>query len=259
MNLNAFLTRIGYTADRTPNLANLNRLQRQFLLHIPFENLDIHQGIPLNFDSSPVFHKLVASKRGGVCYENNALFYDALTALGYEVKFLGAEMCSDRPLRQFYDHMSLKVTIDNQHYLVDVGNGRHFGAPVAFSGHQISRSEGFQYRIDEYDTAHLALYYRDESEPNSPWQPRFVFVKTPVSRRSFLDACHRTQTSPESHFTQSKVITQLTPTGRISLSQSEEATKFTVTTDGQKQEQSIDADQFNQYLRQYFQITLLNG
>lgn len=109
MNIDAFLQRIGYQGSLEISLPVLATLQRQFLLSVPFENLDIHRNIKLRFDQQSVFEKIVQRHCGGVCYESNALFYDALVTLGFQVDILAAEMCSDQPLKAFYDHMTLRV------------------------------------------------------------------------------------------------------------------------------------------------------
>ena len=45
----ALLARLGVT-DAEPALETLQRLQRQALLSLPFENLDIHLGRPILLD-----------------------------------------------------------------------------------------------------------------------------------------------------------------------------------------------------------------
>ncbi len=44
MNVDICLERIGYQGPRDPVLQTLRELQLAFLLHVPFENLDIHLG-----------------------------------------------------------------------------------------------------------------------------------------------------------------------------------------------------------------------
>lgn len=42
LDINKYLTRINYRDNPTPSLEALKDLQRNHLLNIPFENLDIH-------------------------------------------------------------------------------------------------------------------------------------------------------------------------------------------------------------------------
>src|SRR5690606_35043291 len=64
-----YLERIGASRD-TP----LAELQALHLEHVPFENLDIHLGVPITLDRDALFHKVVRRRRGGFCYELNGLF-----------------------------------------------------------------------------------------------------------------------------------------------------------------------------------------
>ena len=57
-----------------PLLATLRDLHRAHRLAIPYENLDIHLGVPLTLDPERIFAKLVDERRGGWCYEMNGLF-----------------------------------------------------------------------------------------------------------------------------------------------------------------------------------------
>ena len=47
MDREAYLRRIGYEGAADPTLATLRGLHRAHLLSVPFENLDIHQGVPV--------------------------------------------------------------------------------------------------------------------------------------------------------------------------------------------------------------------
>ncbi|MBZ0171736.1 MAG: arylamine N-acetyltransferase, partial [Phycisphaerales bacterium] len=75
-----------------PDLAALGVLQQAFLLAVPFENLDIHIGRHIDFDTASVYRKIVTERRGGFCYECNGMFHDLLAALGYRAGFASARM-----------------------------------------------------------------------------------------------------------------------------------------------------------------------
>ena len=52
---------------------------------------------------------------------------------------------------------------------------------------------------------------------DAAWMPRFLFTLTPRDRAEFLDMCHYHQTSPDSVFTQQRVVTIATLEGRVTL------------------------------------------
>ena len=255
MNIEKFLHRIGYQGSTTPTLDVLAALQGRFLQTIPFENLDIHNGIKLKFDSRSVFEKIVEKNRGGLCFENNALFYDALTYLGFQVDMLRAEMCSDSPLKKFYSHMTLTVHIDGEDYLVDVGNGRSLGAPLPLSGTSTSQAEGFIYQIRPYDDEHMGLFFRKTDDQSPEWQPRFAFLTTAVNRESFSEACYYVETSEESVFTQSRIATLYTGEGRITLSKNDNGYSLTETSSEKESRVELTPEQFSEQLVQRFGIS----
>ena len=71
---------------------------------IPFENLDILAGKPLRLDGASLYEKIIANRRGGLCFELNglsAIFY-ALWVSEYKIFFLdffvmhaGKFLCKD--------------------------------------------------------------------------------------------------------------------------------------------------------------------
>jgi N-hydroxyarylamine O-acetyltransferase len=78
----AWLARIGYSGPITPTLETLNRLVFAHSHSIPYETLDIMLGRPPKFDVPTLQHKMIASRRGGHCFEQNMLFRAGLRSLG---------------------------------------------------------------------------------------------------------------------------------------------------------------------------------
>ncbi|MBM4134645.1 MAG: arylamine N-acetyltransferase [Nitrospira sp.] len=52
---------------------------------VPFENLDVHLGLPISLNPSVLFKKIVHERRGGYRFELNGLFAMILEQLGYTV------------------------------------------------------------------------------------------------------------------------------------------------------------------------------
>src|SRR5271154_914893 len=90
--LTAYLRRLGLERAERPSLPFLTRLQRRHLLRVPFENLDIFWGNPIPLDVQRAFGKVMELRRGGFCYELNALFASLLAALGFEVSLLSGRV-----------------------------------------------------------------------------------------------------------------------------------------------------------------------
>lgn len=131
MQLSAYLQRIGYRGPLRPDLTSLHALQHAHLQSVPFENLDVQLGRAVCFDSAGIFDKIVQQRRGGWCYEQNGIFGWALQQIGFEVTRLCAGVMRERMGDgQLGNHLCLRVTLEQQPYLVDVGFGGSLLAPL---------------------------------------------------------------------------------------------------------------------------------
>src|SRR5262249_51271967 len=117
--------RIGYSGSNSPTLETLRGLHLHHALAIPFENLNPLLGWPVQLDSVSLQHKLIEQGRGGYCYEQNMLFKHALEAIGFKVTGLAARVCWNIPegVQPPRTHMLLRVDLDGQPYISDVGFG----------------------------------------------------------------------------------------------------------------------------------------
>jgi N-hydroxyarylamine O-acetyltransferase len=88
LDLDAYCARIGYTGPRTVSHATLDAIHRRHAETIPFENLDIQLGRRIAIDVPSIERKLVHDRRGGYCFEQNALLAAVLRALGFAVTTL---------------------------------------------------------------------------------------------------------------------------------------------------------------------------
>lgn len=125
VDLKAYSERIGFVGEAVPTLATLSELVLRHVCSIPFENVDVLLGRPINLDIESLQRKMVFGKRGGYCYEQNGLFAEVLRSIGFD-----ATVISARPRIIFarYEtppltHASIRVVLDGQDWLVDVGIG----------------------------------------------------------------------------------------------------------------------------------------
>ena len=64
--------------------AALDSLIAAHLHHVPFENLDVYDlGREVSLEIPALFEKVVVRRRGGYCFELNALFFALLESLGF--------------------------------------------------------------------------------------------------------------------------------------------------------------------------------
>jgi N-hydroxyarylamine O-acetyltransferase len=86
--LDAYFARIGYAGARSPSFATLAAIHAHHAATIPFENLDILLGRRIAIDLASIERKLIHDRRGGYCFEQNALLGAVLRALGFAVTTL---------------------------------------------------------------------------------------------------------------------------------------------------------------------------
>ena len=59
MDKEKYFNRIKFSKSFEPSLDALKGLQKNHLLHVPFENLDIHNNIPIELSIDRIFEKIV--------------------------------------------------------------------------------------------------------------------------------------------------------------------------------------------------------
>lgn len=126
VDLDRYFDRIGYHGIREPTLQVLHALTRAHAQSIPFENVDAFLGRPVPLDPDSLFQKIVVSGRGGYCFEQNGLFMQVLSRLGFDVRPLRAGVrlgVPDRSASVKHTHLLLEVRIGAESWLTDVGVG----------------------------------------------------------------------------------------------------------------------------------------
>ncbi|XP_036605117.1 arylamine N-acetyltransferase 1-like [Trichosurus vulpecula] len=126
MDIREYFERIGYNhSSKKPDLETLTEVMYHTIQAVPFENLDIHCGVPIELSLEAIYDKIVRRKRGGWCLEINHLLFWVLTTMGYETTILGGYVYSTVS-RQYSTmiHLLLKVTIGERAYIADGAFGR---------------------------------------------------------------------------------------------------------------------------------------
>jgi N-hydroxyarylamine O-acetyltransferase len=249
MDVPSYLKRIDYRGSLELTVEVLNELQYAHLLSVPFENLDIHLGHPILLKEAKLFEKLVTQRRGGFCYELNGLFAALLRELGFTVDLLSSRVYGDGDYGPEFDHLILRVRLEED-WLVDVGFGENFLKPLRLLEDREQSRLGTAYRL-ERRSADWNLLEKDES---GNWSSSYRFTLQPRQLSDFEDMCRYHQTSPKSHFTQKRLCTRATPTGRITISDQQ----LIITENGQRRETRLENRQaYHASLENYFGISLL--
>jgi N-hydroxyarylamine O-acetyltransferase len=254
MNTTGYLARIEYGGPLHPDIETLRGLQLAHLLTVPFENLDIGLGARINLSREALWDKIVVGRRGGFCYELNGLFAWLLEQVGFEVTCLNARDYhpEDDSFGIDFDHIALMVRApgDSTRWLADVGYGDTFTEPLNIDepGEQIQR--GQSYRLEPFRGG----YQLWQTGYDGKRERHYFFDLTPHRFPSEYEAtCTYHQTSPQSIFTQKRIITRLTREGRVSLSDGE----LILTRGGEQTRQPLaNAGEFFSLIPVYFGFRL---
>ena len=89
LDVDAYLERIGTSRSEVGrrDRATLDLLIRRHLDHVPFENLDVINGVRVDLDARRVYEKIVERRRGGFCFEVNLVFGWLLLKLGFDARY----------------------------------------------------------------------------------------------------------------------------------------------------------------------------
>lgn len=209
--LDAYLRRIAYDGPRDASLRALRALHVAHVTAIPFENLDILLGRQVALDLASLQAKLVGARRGGYCFEQNALFQAALGALGFAVTPLAARVRVGGPGVRPRTHMLLRVTLPEGAFLADVGfGGDGLVEPLPFDGEDETWTAGVGHRLRREDGLHVLQGHAGE------WGDLYAFTLDPQYPADYEMANHYTSTWPGSRFVQTLTAQRSRP-GRRSI------------------------------------------
>lgn len=197
VDLSAYCRRIGYRGELKPDLRTLRALHEAHVGSIPFENVDVLLERPIRLDTEGLQEKLVRSRRGGYCFEQNNLFKDVLEAIGFTVTALGARVRYGTTGIRPRTHMTLLVEADGRRYLCDTGFGMHgLLEPLLFEDGSLAEPPILSFRLRQENTTRWAL----QATLENGWSDLYAFTLEPQERIDYVVANHFTATYPESIF-----------------------------------------------------------
>jgi N-hydroxyarylamine O-acetyltransferase len=214
MNKQKYLDRINYAGSREPVLQTLTKLQKTHLLYVPFENLDIHNNVPIELNIGKIYKKVVEHRRGGFCYELNGLFYVLLCELGFDAKLISARVFkgNGRYTPEF-DHLTLIVKIDDTDYLTDVGFGEFIFEPLKLELGLVQNDARGKFVIDKYRNG----YFRVTKLELGKSVPAFIFKNQAREFQDYEGMNKYHQTNHDSPFMKKRLISAPTENGRITI------------------------------------------
>jgi len=154
----------------------------------------------------------VTRKRGGYCYEVNGVFALILQALGFQVQCLLARVLDGFSTLRPRSHQLLLVTVEDEPWIADVGFGRNsLRAPLRLTSGVVDQQGPDTFRL--WSEAGQTFVLQNLLEGH--WHDLYAFTLEPFLPVDYLPLNHWHSTSPHSQFTQRKICTVPTATGRI--------------------------------------------
>ncbi|GGQ10739.1 N-hydroxyarylamine O-acetyltransferase [Actinomadura coerulea] len=220
LDLPAYLKRIGHVGGTAPTAATLRALHRTHVTSIPFENLEIILGRPVDLSLDAVQAKLVERPRGGYCFEHNRLFAAVLERLGYEVTAVAGRVTMGASKILPATHALLHVrppdaSRDEPAWLCDVGFGAGPLEPLRLVDGEEAVQDGWGFRLRRGRTVTAWTPNTSEWELHQRgpdgWVQRHTSVLNEVFRIDFEVGSHYVSTSARSPFTTRPFVQRFAP------------------------------------------------
>jgi N-hydroxyarylamine O-acetyltransferase len=252
-NLDRYLARIGYSGPIQPDLNTLVAIHRAHVNAIPFEGFDPLLGRPVKLDMASLQEKLIDGRRGGYCFEQNAVLMAALEQIGFAVTGLAGRVRwmspPDAPLGP-RTHMLLKVDLPDGPYIADVGFGACLlDAPLRLKPGSEQRTAMGHFRLTEAD----GVFSLSAAQPDG-FRVMYVFTLDPQIASDYELGNWYTSTSSGAPFLSMLIMERLAADKRYKLIN----TRFAIEArDGQviEERQINSADELGKLLDQVFGIT----
>ncbi|WP_444944408.1 arylamine N-acetyltransferase [Microbulbifer sp. ZKSA006] len=215
INLERYLARIEFAGEPAVSLKCLEQLLIQHVRNIPFENITSFLGSAVDITLDAIAAKLVEQRRGGYCYEQNALLGAVLRQVGFKVTNLAARVLWQLPAGYpaAQSHMILMVELEGRRFLLDVGFGSNtLTAPLDIDSSVRQSTPHATYRFTFVEGDYLL-----EVASGTGWQPMYSFDLRPKTDGDYKIGNWYCSTHPNSKFVEQLIVARAFPGGRHAL------------------------------------------
>jgi len=257
MNVERYLKRLGISGKIFPDIEHLQILQQRHLFKVPFENIDIYHGIPVEYSLESFYRKIVGRERGGYCYELNGLFQWMLTCLGYNAALVSALVMGKTDFISEFEHEAIIVNVEGSKWLVDAGFGNSSLLPIQLIPGKIQNDGFADYRLvdDIIIDGKICMALEKRHHGIHSFVPLYYFT---LERRMFdyFMIMHEYQeVVPAAYYKQNLICSLPTQNGRISIVNN----RLIETKDGAKKLSAIkNTEDRLKLLRKLFGVNVYN-
>ena len=244
-----YLRKIRVTRPSAPDLDALRRLHTAHRETFLFENLSIQRGGGVSLALEDIERKFLDEGCGGYCFEHNTLLGSALRALGFSVTALLGRVRRGPPERWVRTHMVLRVPIDGEPWLADVGfGGLGLIEPIPLREGATSHQGGAGYALRR-ENGSWVLSVRDRAGETDLYE----FTDDPQTVADIEVANHYTSTHPSSMFRKVLTVQRTRPGGERTILRSDVLIRFR---DGVSTEEPVDRSRLRAVIREEFGVEL---
>ena len=232
---------------RDNDLTTLNHYIYQYVINVPFENINVQNKQPIALDDETMIHKIVSEHRGGYCYEQNRLFHSWITSKGFDAYMISATINTGNGWAMAGSHMALIVQINQEKYLVDVGYADvpKQAMPLKNEPEVIEDVNGY-FQASWIDTQTIDMSkYKDEA-----WEIQYRAIDKAQVIMDFDEAIHFNQYDAHSIFVKKLIVSKAKLYGRVTLSNNH----LTITDHGEKEKIPVKQSNYQTLLKAYFGI-----
>ena len=247
--LKSYFERIGYNDCGDAPLDKLKRVHFRHMLSIPFENLNVYLKKEISLTPQDIERKFLTERRGGYCFEQNALFFLALREMGFQVTPLVVRLF--RPGAGFagFTHRQNIVKIGDERYVVDVGYGGNcLTLPLKLEFGTVQEQTHAVYKVAEDDTDSFDYIIQHFDKDAGEFVNMAAIIDTPATDEDFIIGNFYTSQHPASFFRQHIMCSLYTERGRHSLFDN----RLTVLENGETRVVEVTQKALGDVLREYF-------
>ncbi|HEY9641470.1 MAG TPA: arylamine N-acetyltransferase [Coleofasciculaceae cyanobacterium] len=252
IDLDAYFQRIGYLGDRSPTLKTLQAIHQRHAETIAFENLNPLLKQPVELDAMSLQQKLIHDGRGGYCFEQNSLLRSVLISLGFPVTNLAARVLWNLPEGTITprSHMLLRVEIDGESYLADVGfGGLTLTAPLLLTPEMEQRTPHEPFRLIATDHAYIMQAFLSQQ-----WKSLYRFDLQEQQLPDYEVSNWYVSTHPQSLFTTTLIVAKPDADRRYALRDNQLTTHYL---DGRIEQRVLTTvEELRAVLEDVFHLTL---
>ena len=203
-NIQDYLAKVSVTRPEV-SISFIKELQNAHLGNFPFSNLGVLLHESLSLESQVLFDRVVTSKRGGYCFEQNKIFFEILNYLGFPCKIVLGRVLHNRNVDVPRTHRITRITLADSSYIVDVGFGPLCPRePLLLDLDEPQDQGDAVYRIIQPALGHYLL----QKEEVDGWFTLYSFDNGLYTEADCLCGHHYSSTHPDAVFVNNLVVSR---------------------------------------------------